>query len=226
MIDQPTSPDSAKVAKTLGLKQVDGENQFDLHTVWQSFGGWFGIVESVVPSMTFVLVYMIWQNALAGFVAASVIALALLTRQILAGKPINQSLAGIVGIAITGYFTLRQGAKPEDFFIKNFFTNAIYGSVLLVSVLVRFPIFGVLIGLLKGLGLSWRKNKAQLRRFDAATLIFVGLFGLRLLVQLPMYFSHNLLGLGIAHALMSYPLYALCLWMAWLLLRGIILDRD
>ena len=225
-MDNGESVDAANVAKKLGLKHENGENTFDLQTLWQSFGGWIGIIESVLPSTTFVVIYMVWQDALSSFIAASILALGFLIRQIVLGKPLNQSFAGIIGIAITGYFTLRQGAQPEDFFIKNFFTNAIYGAVLLVSVIVRLPVFGLLIGLLKGKGLSWRKNKSQLRRFDAATLIFVLLFALRLIVQLPMYFAHNLLGLGIAHALMSFPLYALCLWMAWLLLRGIILDRD
>jgi len=224
-IEPKVLAESKGAARALGLNQENGETTFDIHTLWNSFGGWIGVVESVLPSMAFVTVFMIWQNALAGFITASALALGFLARQIILGKSLNQSIAGIVGIAVTGYFTLRQGANPEDFFVKNFFTNAAYGAALFLSVVIRFPILGLLVGALKGMGLSWRKDKAQLRRFDAATMIFVFLFAARLAVQLPLYYSHNLLALGVAHAIMSYPLYALCLWMSWLLLRGIILDR-
>ena len=45
------------------------------------------------------------------------------------------------------------------------------------------------------------------------------MFAARLLVQVPLYLAENLTGLGVARLVMGVPLYALTLWLAWLVSR-------
>jgi hypothetical protein len=54
-----------------------------------------------------------------------------------------------------------------------------------------------------------------------ATLLWVGLFGLRLLVQVPLYLSASIGALAAAKLVMGLPLYAAWLWVTWLLYRAV-----
>lgn len=165
------------------------------------------------------------KNTVASVLTAAGLSAIFLIRQIVAKKPLTQAIAGAVGIAISAFLPLRQGGQAADYFIQGFITNAVYLAALTVSVLVRWPIIGVLAGLLLGEGAAWRKDKAKLRRFTVATLVWIGLFSGRLLVQVPLYFAQQTELLGIFRIAMGTPLYALCIWFTWLLIRGIITTR-
>jgi hypothetical protein len=87
-------------------------------------------------------------------------------------------------------------------------------------VLIRWPLFGVLYGVITQTGTAWRRDPAMLKGFTRATLVFAGLFALRLIVQVPLYLIDALNALGIAKVGMGLPLYALALWLAYAVLRG------
>jgi len=135
-------------------------------------------------------------------------------------KPVTQAIAGALGIGLSAFLTLRDGGHPADYFVQGFFTNIAYGAALAISMLVRWPLIGFLVGLLRSEPLEWRQNKKILRRADLATGLFVALFGARLAIQLPLYFANQIEALGIARVAMGVPLYALCIWLSWLLLRS------
>ena len=75
-------------------------------------------------------------------------------------------------------------------------------------------------------GTRWRKNRALVRRYSTVTLIWVALFGLRLLVEVPLYFANAVVALGFVKLLMGVPLYALCLWFTWLAVRPLLRNAD
>lgn len=212
----------ASAAARLGLHDSNGELNISKQSVLTAVGGWLGIVEAILPALVFVSVLSISKNTAAAVISAVSVSVVFLIIQMVRRKPLTQAIAGAIGIAISAFLPLRDGGHPEDYFVQGFITNAIYLTVLLVSVLVRWPIIGVLGGLLLGGGSKWRQNKTQMRRFQAATFIWIGLFGARLLVQLPLYFAQATEALGIARIAMGVPLYALCLWFTWLLVRGVL----
>jgi Protein of unknown function (DUF3159) len=49
--------------------------------------------------------------------------------------------------------------------------------------------------------------------------MWAGLFLLRLAVQLPLYLAGAVVALGIARTAMGLPLFALGLWLTWLMVR-------
>ncbi len=63
--------------------------------------------------------------------------------------------------------------------------------------------------------MRWREKPARLKSYILATWIFVALLGLRLVVQLPLYFAGATEALGVTRLVMGVPLYALTLWVAW-----------
>jgi hypothetical protein len=204
--------DQRKAAATkLGLHDSNGNINISKQSLLGAVGGWLGIVESVLPVASVITA-----------VTASAIFLII---QIVRKKPLTQAIAGAVGIAISAFLPLREGGQPEDYFVQGFITNSVYLAVLLISVLLRWPIIGVLVGFLIGEGSSWRSDRGKSRRFQAATMVWIGLFAARLLVQLPLYFAHATEALGIARIAMGVPLYALCIWFTWLLVRGVLTPR-
>ena len=74
--------------------------------------------------------------------------------------------------------------------------------------LIRWPLFGVLYGVITQTGTAWRKDPAMLKGFSRATLVFVGLFAIRLIVQVPLYLTGSLNALGIAKVGLGLPFYA------------------
>jgi MFS family permease len=88
------------------------------------------------------------------------VAVCLLTiRHVVMKRPLSQLVGSLIGIALAIYLTLRPGGQAGDFYLKDFWTNGIYGSVLLLSVIIRFPIIGVMVGLFTNQGLTWRKDQ-------------------------------------------------------------------
>jgi hypothetical protein len=204
----------------LGLQNDQGQLSISKTSVLGAVGGWLGIIESILPAMLFVTVLSISKNTVAAVVSAVSVSAFFLILQLIRKKPLTQAIAGAIGIGISAFLPLREGGQAADYFIQGFFTNAIYGSVLLISVIIRWPIIGLLVGALLGDAKSWRKDKVLARRFQVATLLWIGLFSARLLVQVPLYFAGQTELLGVFRIAMGVPLYALCIWFTWLLIRG------
>jgi hypothetical protein len=189
-------------------------------------GGTLGIVESIAPGFVFLMVWAFSKNSIASAVAASVIAFAFISYRLFTRKSATQAIAGAVGVAITAFMVLRDGGAAADYFVPGFFTNAAYATVLLISALIRWPIIGLLVGALTGNLSHWRKTPAKLRLFTLATLLWVAMFTLRLLVQLPLYFSSQIEALGVARLVMGLPLYAMTIWLTWLMVRRVVLNKN
>jgi hypothetical protein len=206
--------------RKLGIHEKDGVATLDRESLLASVGGWLGIIQSSIPAALFVLVYALSKNTVAAVVLSLGVASGFVVMQLVTRKPVTQAIAGALGIALSAYLTLRDGGHPADYFIQGFFTNAAYGAVLAISILVRWPVIGFLVGLFRSEPVAWRRDKKLLRRADLATGLFLALFSLRLAVQLPLYFANQIEALGIARVAMGVPLYALCIWLSWLLLRS------
>lgn len=215
----------ASAAARLGLEDSDGQLQLNKRSIIGAVGGWLGIVEAILPSLVFVILLAIFKQTVLAVVTAASISALFLVIQIVRKKPITQAIAGAIGIAISAFLPLREGGQAADYFIQGFVTNSIYFAVLSISVIIRWPVIGILVGILMGEGTSWRKNKGLQRRFQVATLVWVSLFASRLLVQVPLYFAQATEALGVFRIAMGVPLYALCIWLTWLLVRGVITNR-
>ena len=137
-------------AKRLGVSADNGNLQFDKKSLLAGMGGWLGVVETILPSVLFGTSFALTGEALisvslAGGTSAIFILYRLITR-----KSASSALIGALAVGFAAWLALREGGQAVDYFIPGFITNAVYGSVLLLSILVRWPIIGVLVEVLRG----------------------------------------------------------------------------
>lgn len=198
-----------------GAFRRDEQGQID---VMHAIGGVRGLLEAVLPSVAYLTVFLITSSlSLSLIVAIGLAVVASVIRFITGGQKI-QAFSGAAGVVICAIFA-HTGGKPIDYYVVGFWTNAAYAAGLLLSVLLRWPLLGLIYGMLRGEDTGWRKDSGRRRRYQLATGLLAAMFLLRLAVQLPLFFAENLPALGITRLVMGIPLYAFCLWITWMMTR-------
>lgn len=199
-----------------GPREIDPDRPPSLA---EAVGGPLGLVESAVPAVAYVVAYTASgeDTTVAAGVAVGLVAVLTVARLARRESP-RQAVLGLIGVAIAAFIAARSG-KAENFFLPGLLLNAAYASAFLISIAVRWPLVGVIAGQVDGEGTAWRDDRARMRTFTKATWLWVGLFLTRLAVQLPLYLAGAVVALGIARTAMGLPLFAIGLWLTWLLVR-------
>ena len=185
----------------------------------EAMGGGHGIADSSLPGLAFVIAYTVsGQDLQVAIWAAVALGVILLAVRLARRETLQFAIAGFVGVAIAAFIAQKTG-KAENFFLPGLLLNLGYALAYLVSIAVRWPLIGVFIGPLVGEGMEWRKNPRLLRVYTRASWIWVGLFVVRLAVQLPLYLAGDLVALGVAKTAMGFPIFAVAVWLSYLVLR-------
>lgn len=191
-----------------------------LHMFLAAMGGWFGLVEALAPPMIFLVTLVITENLLWSVVAPLVLSAAFMVVRWARGQSIASSLGGVFAVALSAILALRTG-EGTNFFLIGFWTNAAYLVAFVVSMVVRWPLIGVAVGLITGTGMQWRSQRREFWAMQLITAVWVGLFALRLAVQFPLYLAGNTQGLGVARMLMGPPLFGVIVVFTVLFVRGV-----
>lgn len=191
----------------------------------RAIGGWRGLIDSALPTVVFLTTYVINGNELPGALIAALIAGAVVVVwRLVRRETLQQVLTGFVGLGIAAAFAQFTG-RAENFFLPGLLTNLGYGLAMFVSILVGWPLIGVFVGFLTGEGTSWRHDTATRRVYAAATWIWVGLFGMRLLVQTPLYLAGEIGILGTVKIVMGWPFFLACAYFTYRLLSPVLAAR-
>lgn len=190
------------------------ENMGEKELLSKAIGGWRGLVDSALPSMLFILIFVFQQNLNNALIAALILGGILLLIRLFEKKPLTQVISGFVGLSISVLITWRT-KDASNFFLTGIITNAVYGFALLVSVLIRKPLIGYLVGSLVGDTSGWLKHPLLVRAYTIVTWLWVGVFGLRLVVQIPLYLNDSVALLGSVKIFMGWPLYLLSVWLTY-----------
>jgi hypothetical protein len=191
---------------------TDPRQQFE-----QAVGGWRGALESAAPALAFLIAYQLGDLNIALWVAGGLAVLAAVAR-LVRRESLQFVIGGAIGVALSAWFVSRSG-KAEDFFLPDMLKNAAYFAVYLVSVLVRYPLIGVLLGAVEGEPLKWIRDADRRRTAMTATLLWVLMFGVRIGIMFPLYWANELAALGIAKIALGYPLFVLVVWLTYRLVR-------
>lgn len=198
-----------------GIGAVLGE-EFSLQ---EAVGGVRGLAESVIPGLVFVVVFLASRALAPALVTSLAVAVVAVLLRLAQRTPVAQSLSGIVGIAISTIWAWRSG-QAQNFYALSLWTNGAYLAACVVSVALRWPLVGIVVGLVRDQSTAWRTDRALVRVFQWATWLWAAMFAIRLAVKLPLYFRADVGWLAAAHLALGIPLWALTLWLTWLLVRN------
>ena len=191
----------------------------DKEKILAAMGGKKGLLDSGLPALLFLIVFNIDKDVkIASYIALG-FSLILTVIRLIKKETIQHAISGVIGVAICAWLSNRTG-KAEDFYLPGLWTNLGYGTVYMISNLLKWPILGVIIGPLIGENFLWRKDPARRRVYIKATWLWVALFAIRLVVQYPLYKSGNINALGTARLIMGYPLFILTAWLTWLVIKN------
>jgi hypothetical protein len=223
-----TSPEAERPAEPgPDAGPEDGVEEFKAETVLleRAIGGWRGIIDSGLPTVVFVIGYLVTGNNLrVAVIAAVAVGAVVLLWRLIRREPLQQVIAGFAGVAISAWFANRTGSA-EDYFVPGFLQNLGYGLAFLISILVRWPLLGIAMGYLTGDGTAWRRDPALRRVYSAASWIWVGLFFGRLAVQFPFYLAGNVAVLGVLKIVMGIPLYIAAAYFTYRVLKPVWEER-
>jgi hypothetical protein len=188
-------------------------------TLAESVGGPVGMLETALPTAAFVIAYAATgSNTNTAAIVAVAFAIVLAAAALFRGESPRHALTGLVGVAFAAFIAARSG-RAENFFLPGLLANAAYAAAFVISVLVKRPLVGEIVTRLDGEGPEWREDAARMRAFTRASLLWAGLFVLRLVVQVPLYAAGAVVALGVARTAMGLPLFALGAWLTWRLVR-------
>lgn len=175
-------------------------------TMLEQMGGFSGLIYSSLPVLVFVPI-----NTLRGLTtaiwAALGVAIAILIWRLVRRDPVQPAISGFLGVGVCAFIAYRMG-EAKGFFLFGIYASLVYGGAFLLSLVVRWPLAGVIWGFLNGHGTEWRSDRRAMRLYDIATLVWALVFGARYLVQNHLYDTDATGLLAAARIGMGWPLTA------------------
>lgn len=182
-------------------------------------GGRGGAIDATLPPLAFAAGWLlggesIWAGVGAALAVGAVVAGVRLRR----GDRPRSVLIGLLAVCVAALIAVRTG-RAENFFLIQLLSNAASALAWAVSIVVRWPLLGVLVGAALGQRSRWRRDPALLRGYARASWVWTATYVLRVAVFVPLYLSGQVLALVVARVSLTWPLVAAALAVSWVLLR-------
>ncbi|MGC5021798.1 DUF3159 domain-containing protein [Micromonospora sp. DT47] len=182
-------------------------------------GGRGGAVDATVPPVAFTVGWLLTDRSIVGGVAAAVLAgSAVAGWRVRRGDRPRSVLIGLLAVCVAAVIALRTG-RAADFFLVQLFSNAASALVWLVSIAVRRPLLGVLVGVALRQRGRWRRDPALLRAYGRGSWVWAATYALRVAVFLPLWLGGQVVALAVARAALTWPLVAAALTVSWVVIR-------
>lgn len=187
-------------------------------------GGRDGALDASVPVVAFVAAWVAADGADIAVPVAWAAGAALLAGllvaivRLAAGRRPRAVLLGLLGVAVAAAVALYTG-RAVDFFLVQMIGNAASALTWAVSIVVRWPLLGLVVGTVLGQRTRWRRDPDLLRAYQRASWVWVAQYVVRLAVFVPLYLAGAVVALGIARVVLTGPLVLLCILASWWVLR-------
>jgi len=187
----------------------DGRPEREFPTLMTQMGGVPGIVASTIPVLVFVVVNVL-ASLQPALIAAVVAGVAVAIWRIVRKQALQPAVSGLIGVGVAAFIAYRTG-EARGFYLPGLLLSAACGIAFLVSVVVRWPLAGVIWHGINGEGQGWRSDRRLLRAYTFASLLWTAVFASRVVVQGWLYNADEETWLGIARLAMGYPLVGVAL---------------
>ncbi|GAA4898384.1 uncharacterized protein DUF3159 [Stackebrandtia albiflava] len=182
-------------------------------------GGRRGAVDATIPPVAFGLGWWLaGQSVVVGVLVAVVAGLVVAGWRLGRGGKPRSVLVGLAGVCVAGMIALYTG-RAEDFFLLQLLSNAASALAWAISIVIRWPLLGVVVGGVLGQRTRWRRDPDLSRAYGRASWVWVCQYLLRVAVFLPLWLWGFTAALTVARVALTWPLIAACLAASWWVLR-------
>jgi hypothetical protein len=220
-------------SKPVGSETVEAVVRAQLS---KALGGKRGMFEAAVPTLIFTVTFLLAKDLKLALVTSGAAALVLLAIRIVQRSSVQFVVNSLVGIGIGALFAWRSARGGGDvndqalaYFLPGIIYNAGYAVVITLTILVRWPVVGFMVGSVAGDPTAWHKDPQVVRLCSNLSWLLVLPCIVRVAVQLPLYVVGKngiydtdaaVAALAISKIAMGWPLQLAALaGMVWLLAR-------
>jgi hypothetical protein len=188
------------------------------HPLAVLIGGPRGAIESMLPPVVFVVVYLSTDsNLTAAVVTSLVIGLVLAALRLARGERpvrVTGALLVVVLAAMVAFYT----GSAVAYFWPLVLANIASALAFALSILIKWPLLGVIVGPITGTGMRWRKDPDLLRAYSRASWIWVLLNVVRAAIQIPLIQGEDLWALAAVRPLFYLMVIGVVLW-SWVIIK-------
>ncbi|MEW2384708.1 DUF3159 domain-containing protein [Micromonospora sp. NPDC047707] len=182
-------------------------------------GGRRGAVDATLPPVAFAAGWLLGGESLPlGVGAALVTGAAVAVWRWRRGQRPRSVLVGLLAVCVAALVALRTG-RAEDFFLVQLVANAASALAWMVSIVIRWPLLGVLVGVALRQRGRWRRDPALLRAYGRGSWVWAATYLLRVAVFLPLWLGGQVVALTVARVALTWPLVATALAVSWVVVR-------
>jgi hypothetical protein len=150
-------------------------------------GGRRAALDATAPPVAFVVGWLASGHSLGwGAGAALVTGVAVAALRWFRGHRPVAALLGLLGVSVAALVALYTG-RAADFFLVQLLSNVASALVWTVSVLIRWPLLGLIVGAALGQRATWRHDPSLLRAYSRASWVWVAQYLIRIAVFTPLW---------------------------------------
>lgn len=190
------------------------------HELGRTLGGVRGMVEAALPFVGFTVAWVSSRALYPSLGVAVGIAVVLAVVRLVQRTSLKFVAQAVVPTAIAALIATRTG-RAEDVFLPGILYNGALAVISLLTVAVRRPLIGFVVGAALEDPTGWIKDRGLVRMSSRLTLVLAVPYVLRFVVQLPLFLAGQVLWLAVAKVVLGWPLLLAALFVIGLLLsRG------
>ncbi|HBC8576595.1 TPA: DUF3159 domain-containing protein [Corynebacterium striatum] len=176
-------------------------------TLLEQMGGLSGLVSATLPVVVLIPVNNVW-GLVPALLAALGVAVLIAVWRIIRKETLQPAISGLLGVGICAAIAWFTG-DAKGYFLYGIWMSLVLFVVAAASILLRWPLVGVIWKGINGEDMRWRTVVKARRSYAIATAGWAVIFLARFLVQNAIYNADNTTALGVVRILMGWPLTGL-----------------
>jgi hypothetical protein len=179
--------------------------EFVRYQLSQSLGGARGMIESALPFIAFTIAWVVARQLYPAIAAAVITALILAVIRLIQRQSIKYVIQAVIPTAIAVLIATRTG-RAQDIFLPGILYNGALAVLSLVTVAIRKPLVGFIIGAAVGDPTGWARDRGLVKMTSKLTLVLAVPYLTRFVIQLPLFLAGQVVLLGIAKVVLGWPM--------------------
>jgi uncharacterized protein DUF3159 len=197
--------DTSSLNADAGAPQFRYVEEFVRYQLSQSLGGARGMIESALPFIAFTIAWVAARQLYPAIAAAVITAALLAIIRLVQRQSIKYVVQAVIPTAIAVLIATRTG-RAQDIFLPGILYNGALAVISLLTVAIRKPLVGFIIGAAVGDPTGWTRDRGLVRMTSKLTLVLAVPYITRFVIQLPLYLAGQVVLLGIAKVVLGWPM--------------------